>query len=155
MKKKEPKPKGIPLESMFVEKGFMRNYQMLMKEDYSIDVKKNLVAGVTEEKAIEALRSANALRDAITETLISNAAQNVNAKSARASASSKGGQSTGKARREEVGARHEAISSYAKKLLEGGKQEREVSSIVAERYELSAKQIRTILQRSGILKKRK
>jgi hypothetical protein len=132
MKTKAKKPEAIPLEEIFTCAGFNRNFKIMRKNPRDRDL---------------------ALMEAINQELVSNASANVVSKQRHAKISAKGGQSTAKAKRDELKKRNCKIADAAKKLLSDGKAGHELSGILADRNKLSTKQIRTVLQSAGILKK--
>ncbi len=67
----------------------------------------------------------------------------------------KGGKSSGQTRSQEAAARHEHIVDDARKLLNSGRASHEISSILAKRHEISARQIRSILIESGLRPKKR
>jgi len=61
-----------------------------------------------------------------------------------------GGKESGKSRREEVKERNQRIAKRAEELLDGGITHRELSGKLYRQYELSQRQIRTILKDEGV-----
>jgi hypothetical protein len=69
--------------------------------------------------------------------------------------SASGGKASAKQRRENADDSHAKWVTAARKLLASGKAQHELSSILATRFEVGAKQMRTVLQGAQLVKKRK
>lgn len=65
-----------------------------------------------------------------------------------------GGEAAGQIRSKAAASRHKLILHQARNLLKEGKAKHDISSILAKRFELSSRQIRSILQKGGILQKK-
>lgn len=130
MKKKAPRPEGIPLETLFADKRFQRNYEMLMSEP----------VGASDP----------ALKKAITSELTSNATENVAAKRKHARASSKGGESTARLKGSQLKDRNDTIAREAESQRKAGKSKHELPGILAKRHGLSSRQIRNILNSTAL-----
>lgn len=121
MKNKTQKPKGIPLESIFLSPDFQRSYEELMAEE----------PGATDP----------ALKAAITAELISNASRRVKNGQRLKRLSSSGGNATAEVKAEENADRDSEIIKLHK---EG------VTKVhLSERKGLSIRQISNILKKEG------
>ena len=117
MAKKTPRPIGIPLESEFTDKHFLRNLKMLIREDPQI--------------------RDNRLLDAFAEELVKHAAGNVIANQNR----EKGGKTTAEIKQYQASQDKATIHKEADTLLKLGRGKREISSLIMRRFGFSRKKV--------------
>lgn len=133
------KPDGIPLESLLDNPGFARNFELFVLE-------RDDSPGTSESSR---------LRRALISLVTSYAIDHAKSKGQHVANSKMGGAASAQARCSALIDRNEAIAEVARRKLNSGYSEREISGIIAQQYGLNAKTIRRILTEHGVLKKRK
>ena len=114
---------SIPISEIFLDDGFKRNYELLMREENN-----------------------NEMIDLITGELISRANQGTVKEKEHKKTSEKGGRSNAIEQRKKLEGKNDQIKEARNTLINNGTGKRDVAAILAKRFDLTPKQIRNILK---------
>lgn len=146
---RKPKELGyIPIASTFKYKRVYLNYGDVITEDFyrNFDLFEREVTIFELNNPNHPISKQRQLVDFVKAELLKNACANVEKEAKQAVASSKGGKSNAVLKQESLKARNQSIKSAARELLESGRAKHEIAGILADRFNLSDKQIRNILK---------
>ena len=133
------KPTAIPLEALLADPGFERNCEILLSEPVA-------APGATDSSRA---------RKAITSLVISGAVERAKLRRLHVTSSKKGGEISAHVRSSKIKQRNDDIVRRATSLIASGNATHEICGILAQQTGLDPKSIRNILQRAGVLEKRK